>query len=122
MIRKKHEVRKKSEPKQKYNVPADGSGYTPRQLVDLRRGQLLSLEIAEKRKLLIPKDEVESEMAETNEIFRNDLGALPDKLALKLSGRTFTIQEARAIIAQGIREMVLHWQEAELVGERAMPK
>lgn len=99
------------------------TGLTPRQEVDTRRAQLLAIEIARQRGLLIEKTTVEAGIRECAEVIQSDLfGALPSRCATVLGGKKKNAEQVRLVVRQIVDEIVGNWISAEIVPQEAKPK
>ena len=107
-------------PASHYRQHRDQLGLTPRQSVDMRRAELLAMELAVKRGELVERAVVDAAAAREAEVLRGDLFALPAALAGKLANKKFSHAKVRAIVDAALRDMVQRWVDANLTTKDAM--
>jgi len=99
-------------------APRDDDGFTPRQLVDCRRAELLRLEIAEKNRDLVLRSAVLADRRADAEVVQSDLyGALPARIATEIAGRKLNAAEVKAAVLRVVDELVAGWISGEILDE-----
>ena len=76
------------------------------------RADLLGLELAEKKGLLVTQESVDQRDSQQNEILTNEFSSFPGKVAFKLEGKTTV--EIEAALKQEINAMILHLRESKI--------